>query len=56
MGPATVQGINMLAPETLLFTFVELAKRYFIDLVAVKPKNAQWLKGWTNRAKSWMAA
>jgi hypothetical protein len=56
MGPAAVRAANIIAPELLLFTFSELARKHYKDLVVQKPKNVQFYRGWINRVNEWQAA
>ena len=52
MGKITLAAIN--ASEDFLTKYTERRIKFYNDLVAKRPSNAKFLKGWTNRAKGFL--
>jgi lysozyme family protein len=55
MGPATLAIVNQENPDTLLASFANLARRFYVALATSTPRDAPDLKGWLNRANAWLA-
>ena len=52
MGPSTIDKINRQNETDFLSKFLADAEKFYRDLVARRPKDAKFLKGWLNRISS----
>lgn len=52
VGPATLDAVNDFSADDFLRLFKVLRAQYYLDLVAKRPTNLVFLKGWLRRAAS----
>lgn len=53
IGLYTLAVVNAIPGEYLLFTFSQLAKRFYSDLANSHPSDMAFLKGWNRRVQQW---
>lgn len=52
LGPQSIASLNAEPPQLLLTSLCEACEEFYRELVAHKPSNAKFLKGWLKRAQS----
>lgn len=49
VGPKTIEALNAQHPETFFGMLWEAREQFYKNIVANKPSQKKWLKGWMNR-------